>query len=51
MGKCKTKTIQTDKDILTHIPEYSGVFKHLISVNPAFSCSVATSHVGGTPLI
>ena len=28
MGKCKTKTIQTDLDIFMHIPAYTGIFRH-----------------------
>ena len=29
MGKCKTKAIQADLSIFTHIPAYSGIFRHI----------------------
>ena len=29
MGKCKAKSIQTDLGILTHIPVYWGIFRHI----------------------
>ena len=29
MWKCKTKAIQADLDISTHIPAYSGLFRHI----------------------
>ena len=27
--KCKTKTVEADLGIFTHIPKYSGIFKHI----------------------
>ena len=29
MGTCKTKAIQADLDIFTHILAYSGLFRHI----------------------
>ena len=29
MAKCKTKAIQTDLGIFTHIPAYSGMFRYI----------------------
>ena len=36
MGKCKTKAVQTDLGIFTHIPSYSSIFRHICLNIPGY---------------
>ena len=36
VGKCKTKAVQTDLGIFTHIPSYSSIFRHICLNIPGY---------------